>query len=126
MAKHTQYLYRKGLDPVLDAEFSQTAAYSKVRPGSTHLYWRYGLRQYAIPLNQVQRIFRRVEPVYGKLCCGGKSFIIEWLVLILHDGSELVIHIGDDVQKQAEALLEYLKQTHPEIQYGKVYEKNVS
>lgn len=119
MANHKQYIYTKGKDPVLDGDFLSAAAYSKVKAGKTALFWRYGLRWYAVPLDQVQRIFRRVEPVYGKLCCGGNSFIIEWLVLVLHDGSELVIHIGDDVKTQAQALLEALKKLRPELQYGK-------
>ena len=122
MAKYTQYLYVKGNDPALDAAFSAAPAYGKVRPGSTGIFWKSGLRWYFIPTGSIRRIFRRVEPVYGKLCCGGRSFIIEWLVLVLQDGAEVVIHIGDDVQKQAEALLLYLKDTHPELQYGKVYE----
>lgn len=115
-----QYIYTKGKDPALDAQFEEAKAYSKVKPGTTHLFWRNGLRRYAMPLDQVQRIYRRVEPVYGKLCCGGKSFIIEWLVLVLRDGSETVLHIGDDVKKDAEALLQALKEAHPELQYGKV------
>ena len=117
-----QYLYTKGNDGAMDAEFAGTKAYSKVRPGRTHLFWRSGLRRYAMPVNNVQRIYRRVEPVYGKLCCGGKSFIIEWLVLVLHDGSELVIHIGDQVKKQAEDLLLALQELHPQVKYGKVYD----
>lgn len=113
------YIYVKGADAALDAEFTAACSYNKVKPGQTALFWKSGFRWYFIPLTQVQRIFRRVEPVYGKLCCGGKSFLIEWLVLILNDGSELVLHIGDDVKKQAQALLETLKEAHPEILYGK-------
>lgn len=120
MVNLKQYIHTKGNDPALDAEFDSAKSYSKVRAGETNLFWRNGLRRYAIPLFQVQRIYRRVEPVYGKLCCGGKSFLIEWLVLVLHDGSELVLHIGDDVKKEAEELLEALKTMHPELQYGKV------
>ena len=120
MVNLKQYIHTKGNDPALDAEFDSAMSYSKVRAGETNLFWRNGLRRYAIPLFQVQRIYRRVEPVYGKLCCGGKSFLIEGLVLVLHDGSELVLHIGDDVKKEAEELLEALKTMHPELQYGKV------
>lgn len=119
MANHKQYIYKKGNDPVLDADFSAASAYSKVKPGKQALFWKFGLRWHAVPMEAVQRIFRRVEPVYGKLCCGGQSFIIEWLVLMLKDGTELVVHIGDDVKKDAEALLQALKEAHPEIQYGK-------
>ncbi|MBQ6999716.1 MAG: hypothetical protein IJN67_01555 [Oscillospiraceae bacterium] len=120
MANYKQYLYTKGT--ALDGEFSAAPAFGKIRPGKHHLFWKSGLRWYGIPLTDLQRIYRRVEPVFGKLCCGGRSFIIEWLVLVLHDGSELALHIGDDVQKQAEALLQHLKDVHPQIQYGKVYD----
>jgi len=82
MANYKQYLYTKGT--ALDGEFSAAPAFGKIRPGKHHLFWKSGLRWYGIPLTDLQRIYRRVEPVFGKLCCGGRSFIIEWLVLVLH------------------------------------------
>lgn len=125
MSSYKAYHYIKGQNPVLDAEFASASTYEKIRMGKTALFWKSGLRWYSVSLNEVQRIFRRVEPVYGRLCCGGQSFLIEWLVLVLSDGEELVLHIGDNivgssVQKQAEALLDSLKLFHPQIQYGKV------
>lgn len=120
MANHKQYIYNKGTDLALDADFSSAVSYGKVKPGKTGIFWRSGLRWYYIPTENIRRIFRRVEPVYGKLCCGGHSFIIEWLVLLLSDGTEVVLHIGDDVQTQAQELLELLKDIHPQIAYGKV------
>ena len=120
MANLKQYIYTKGHDPALDEDFNGSSVYGKVKSGQTALFWKSGLRWYAMPLNNVQRIFRRVETVYGKLCCGGHTFVIEWLVLILNDGSEVVVHIGDDVKTKAEALLQSLKDVHPEIAYGKV------
>ena len=122
MFNYKPYRYAKGKDPALDAQFVKAPTYEKVRPAETVLFWKSGLRWHVISLEGIQRIFRRVEPVYGKLCCGGKSFIIEWLVLILPDGSELVLHIGDDVAKEAEALLDHLKNTHSQIPYGKIRE----
>lgn len=125
MFNYKAYRYAKGQDPALDAEFASAPAYEKIRLGNQVLFWKSGLRWHVIGLDQVQRIFRRVEPVYGKLCCGRQSFLIEWLVLILPDGQELVLHIGDNVvgsgvQQQAEALLDHLKLSCPQIQYGKV------
>ena len=116
-----QHIYKKGTDGQLDAQFAGADTYSKVRLGEKVLFWKSGLRWYYMELDRVQRIFRRVEPVYGKLCCGGKSFIIEWLVLILHDGTEVVLHIGDEVKTKAENLLQALKDNHPQIAYGKYY-----
>lgn len=121
MTNHKEYLYNKGNDAQLDGEFAQAREFSKVKVGRQHLFWRNGLRRYAIGLDRVQRIYRRVETVHGRLCCGGRTFIIEWLVLVLHDGSELVLHIGDQEAKKAENLMVYLKEAHPGIQYGKVY-----
>lgn len=117
---YKQYGYTKEIDPELDADFSSAVSYGKVKPGKTAVFWKSGFRWYYIPLTEVQRIFRRIEVVHGKLCCGGHSFVIEWLVLIRNDGTEVVMHIGDDVKKKAEALLQALKDAHPEIQYGKV------
>ena len=113
------YVYKKGGDPALDQDFAAGKDYGWVRPGQTAVFWKNGLRWYAVPLTQVQRIFRRVEPVYGKLCCGGNSFIMEKLVLILNDGTELELYIGDDIEKKAAALLEFLQNSHPEIAFGK-------
>ena len=113
------YVYKKGENPELDAEFRNAQACGNVKPGQTALFWKSGLRWYTVPLERAQRIFRRVVPVYGKLCCGGHSFIMERLVLILKDGTELDLYIGDDMEPKAAALLEYLKEGHPEIVFGK-------
>lgn len=124
MFNYKPYRYTKGENPALDAEFASASVYEKIYVGETALFWKSGLRWYWFPLDHAKRIFRRVEPVRGRLCCGGQSFIIQWLVVVLASGEELVLHIGDDVvgehvRKQAEALLDSLKLSHPQIQYGK-------
>ena len=126
MFDYKPYRYAKGENPALDAQFARASSYGKVRPAETVLFWKSGLRWHQIPLEGIQRIFRRVEQVHGRLCCGGRNFIIEWLVLILADGSELVLHIGDDVRQDAEALLEHMKRSHPQIPYGKISEPSSS
>ena len=115
-----QYIYSKGTDPVMDAELAAARSYGKVKPGQQHVFWKSGMRWYAMAADEIQRIYRRVEPVYGKLCCGGRSYLIERLVMVLQNGEELAVHIGDDVPKDAEALLAALKAQHPNLQYGKV------
>ena len=113
------YVYKKGMNPALDVQFSAAMDYGWVKPGQTAVFWKTGLRWYVIPLSEVDRIFRRVVPVYGKLCCGGRSYIMEYLVIIREDGSELELYIGDDMEKKATALLDFLKQSHPELAFGK-------
>ena len=119
MANHKQYIYTKGVDAALDADFASAVSYGKVRPGKTGVFWKSGLRWHYLPMDGIRRIFRRVEQVYGRLCCGGRNFVIEWLVLERIDGTEVVIHIGDDVKTKAENLLDWLKAAHPDIAYGK-------
>ena len=38
-ADKKQYIYKKGTDEALDAEFSAAAAYAKVRVGESVLFW---------------------------------------------------------------------------------------
>lgn len=113
------YRYVSKEDTVLDAEYSQAVRYENVKLGSHHLFWQPMFRWHRIPLSQVQRVFRRIEDVYGRLCCGGRSFRMEKLVLILKGGEELEIHIGDNVEAKAKALMDALQANHPELQYGK-------
>lgn len=113
------YVYTKGTDTVLDAQFVSAAPYARAKLGQTHIFWKAGFRWYCIPIAQVQRIFRRLLPVRTSLCCGGANFMVEWLVLVLQDGTELEIYMGDDVQTKAEAMLQSMKGAHPQIQYGK-------
>jgi len=115
-----QYAYSKGTDAGLDADFAQAKAFGKVKPGKRAIFWKSGLRWCMLPVTEIQRIFRRMEPVYGKLCCGGRSYMIEHLVLVRKSGEELQLRIGDDVKKEAEALLQTLQELHPNLQYGKV------
>ena len=119
-SSYKPYRYHKGESAELDAQYKEAAVFSKIRVAQDGLFWRHGLGQYYIPFQGLQRIFRRVQEVRGKLCCGAQNFNIEYLVLILPENQELVLHIGDDVKNRAEALLEYLKQVRPEIPYGKV------
>ncbi len=114
------YRYTKENHPELAAAYKTAPAFCKVRVGQEGLFWRSGLHRHYIPYAGLRRIYRRIEAVHARLCCGGHNFDMEYLVLDLPEGGELVIHIGDDVQKQAKALLEHLKQVHPEIPYGKV------
>lgn len=115
-----QYMYTKGADAALDGDFAAGKAFGKVRAGQSAIFWRSGLRWCTIPVEHIQRIFRRREAVIRRGCCGGKSFFIERLVLILRNGEKLELHIGDDIPKDAEALLAALKMQHPDLQYGKV------
>lgn len=113
------YLYTPKTDSALDADFSGASRCHKVRAGQTHLFWKPLLHWYTVPYSRIRRIFRRILEAQGRLCCGGKHYLMEWLVLILDDGTELELYIGDGVEKDTAALLQSLQERHPEIRYGK-------
>ncbi|MBQ8653430.1 MAG: hypothetical protein IJ507_00700 [Clostridia bacterium] len=112
-------LFVRGENEGRDAAFAAAEEYGKVRMGEGMLFWKEGLRWHAIEVDCAQRIYRQVENVYGRLCCGGRSYVIERLIVVLRDGGSIRIHIGDDCRKDAEALMEALKEKHPQILYGK-------
>lgn len=113
------YRYLRGAKETLDTEFSQAPRFGNVKAGTTAVFWKAGLFWYAVSISQVQRIFRRIEEVSGKLCCGRQVFQIEKLVLILTDGTELELYIGENVHQQAGTLFQTLQQLHPTLLFGK-------
>lgn len=114
-----KYIYHHGKDTVLDAEYDNSVAYGKVKLGKDVIFWKAGLRWFYMPLSKVQRIFRRVEEVNAKICCGRASFHMEKLVLV-SDGEELELYIGENMGDRARELLQTLQEAHPELAYGKV------
>ena len=95
-------------------------AKGKVRLGENTIFWKKGLRWHVIKIEQVQRIYRRVEEVKSKLCCGSANFDIQKLMLQLKDGGELALLISEGDVKVAESLYKLLQERHPQLKYGKV------
>ena len=118
------YLYHRGTDQALDDAYSTSTSFGLLKLGNGVLFWKTAFRWYCVALSDAVRVYRRVEPVYGKLCCGGSSYDIESLVLVLKDGTELELligrnGIGNAIRKDAERLMMVLQEAHPELQFGK-------
>ena len=114
------YRYKKNENESADAQFKQAEPYGKIRLGSSRIFWKRGLSWYAVSMEEVTRIYRRIEGVDTKMCCGNVNFDIQKLVLILNDGTELELTIGDGLLWEAEALYRDLKDQWPKIEYGMV------
>ena len=100
-------------------EFDAAAQFANIRLGEKRLFWKSGLRRCAVELSTVCRVWRQEENVYGKLCCGGRSYVIHRLVLKLKDGKELPLHIGDDTKTEAAELVQAIAERFPHIAIGK-------
>lgn len=104
---------------LIDGPPTACTAYGKVKLDESKVYWKNGLRWYGVELSKVRRAYRQEENVYGKLCCGGRSYVIHRLVLLLEDGVKLTLHIGDDEKTAAQNLLTALGEGFPRIAIGK-------
>ena len=62
------YLYRRGTDKALDDAFDSGSFFGILKLGNGVLFWKTAFRWYCVVLSDAVRVYRRVEPVYGKLC----------------------------------------------------------
>lgn len=118
-ANEKKFIYNRGFDTTTDQDFTQGAAYGKVKLGRDHIFWKRGFRWYTAGIARVKRAYRRVEAVDTKMCCGNVNFDIQKLVLQLDDGEALELLIGEGTLREAESLYRDLQAAHPKIQYGK-------
>lgn len=112
-------IYRRGQDAALDEAFASGTLYGKIKLSTDHIFWKVALRWFCLPLGRVRRVYRRVEEVNAKMCCGRANFDIQKLMLQLEDETLLELHIGENERDVAGRLFQALKEAHPELQFGK-------
>ena len=114
------YIYYKNTDAALDVEFNSAKPFGRAKLGEGHIFWKKGLKWYCADFSQCVRVFRRIAEVNTRVCCGNTNFDIQMLVLVMFDGSELEVLVGDSLLRhEAEALYAELQSAHPELHYGK-------
>lgn len=113
-----EFRYKKQKFPELDQEFKAGGLYGKIKLGNKHLFWKKGLYWYYVPFSKLTRIFRRIEAVNSKMCCGNVSFDIQKLVCCCDD-TQLELLIGEGNEREAAQLFLDIKQQHPDLLYGK-------
>lgn len=114
-----KYTYHNGKDKDLDIAFAGAVPYGKIKLSEHVIFWKVTLRWFGVPFTDIQRVYRRVEEVNAKMCCGRANFDIQKLMLVLKDGSTLELLIGDNDRYQAQNLFQAVKEAHPELEYGK-------
>ena len=68
-------------DVALTEAYKAGHAVGVLRVGSEHLFFRVGLKNYAVPYAEITRCFRRVMQVPARMCCGKGNFQVENLVI---------------------------------------------
>ncbi|MCI5649441.1 MAG: hypothetical protein ACI4EG_06335 [Fusicatenibacter sp.] len=110
--------YNHSLSEELNREFSGAPLYGKVKMGNCHLFWKKAFSWKYISYEEIRRIYRRVEAVDTKMCCGNVNFDIQKLVLELNSGEETEVLIGEGTPSEAEQLYADLQAAKGGISFG--------
>lgn len=100
-------------DDAVSAEYRQSRAVGNVRAGAKHLFFRAGLRLYAVAWPEIARCYRRVMRVPMKMCCGSGSLDVEYLVVEGASGELASIQLPGS--RAARALMELIRETAPTV-----------
>ena len=103
-------------DSKLQTEYASAHPIGVLRIGTAHIFFRAGIRHYAVPVSEITGFFRRVKSVPAKLCCGKGEFGVEYLVLCTAEGEAAEIQLPG--KKAAQAVVKELKETIPGAVYG--------
>ena len=105
----------------LGAEYAAARQIGKLRVGELNLFVRAGRRKYYIPYNSVRRVFRRVQLIPAKMCCGKGDFELENLVVCGDEGEMCQVQLPGT--RAALAVMEELKRRIPDADFGKPAEE---
>ena len=99
--------------PALDAEYSAARAIGSVRVGTEHLFFRAGMRYFALEQSEIRRCYRRVMRLPMKMCCGSGNLDVEYLVVEGEKGELAQLQLPGT--RAARALMEVLKESLPGV-----------
>ena len=103
-------------DAVLRNEYRSGRAIGVIRLGESVLFFRAKLKTYYVPYSGITRVFRRVQLVPARMCCGRGDLSIENLVICGRDEAEIAqIQLPGD--RAGKALIEELKMRIPDIPF---------
>ena len=94
-------------------EYREARAVGGVRVGRAHLFFRAGLRTYAVPWPEISRCYRRVMRVPMKMCCGSGNLDVESLVVEGASGEQASIQLPGT--RAARALIDMIRETAPGV-----------
>ena len=103
-------------DAALQNEYKTGREIGVIRLGESVLFFRVKLKTYYVPYAGITRVFRRVQLVPARMCCGRGNLSVENLVICGKDEAEIAqIQLPGD--RAAKALIEELKIRIPDIPF---------
>lgn len=102
----------------LSSEYKAAREIGRVRLGELRLYLRAGLKTYYIPYRDIRRVFRRVQLIPAKMCCGRGDLEVENLV-VCGEGDAELMQVQLPGTRAAKMLMEELQTRIPEAEFGK-------
>ena len=101
--------------PSADAadEYRAARAVGGVRVGATRLFFRAGLRVYAVEWTRIARCYRQVMRVPMKLCCGSGTLDVEYLVIDGASGTLARVQLPGS--RAARALMALIEAAAPDV-----------
>lgn len=83
---------------------------------SEELNYSQFMKKHRVSYDDILWAYERVEDVYGKLCCGGSSYQLVTLILVLKNGERKKVEM--DSREEAKEALKQLKEHYPRIFTG--------
>ena len=81
-------------DAELQADYEAADRKEKIRLGEKCVYISHALSAEYLPYTSIERVFRRLEDVCAKLCCGVVPYEVHHLVMIC-GGEEVAVRFED-------------------------------
>lgn len=107
-------------DPeALKTEYAAAEDFAPARIGTRHLFFKSGFRTCYLPLNQITRVFRRVEIVNARMGCCNNGLPMESVVLC-GEGERELVQIRTQTERMSKALLAALEAACPQAESGYV------
>ncbi len=101
----------------LAGEYKEGRSIGALCIGREHLFLRTGLKTRVLPFDGIHRVFRRVESVPAKMCCGKGNFDLERLVFC-NDAEEEIAEVKLPDSKAAMIAYDVLTKKLPDAVFG--------
>ncbi len=98
---------------LLEQDYGQASEKGKVTLGETCIYVKKVTKQLYLPYSDIVWVFRRVEQVNGRLCCGNTTYEIQHLIMVSKDREQFDVLF--ESKELVEKAIDFIKKQNPEV-----------